>query len=111
MECIKCGKYYPDKEKRCPWCNHEGSMAKRPEKMVVVAANLLRVDYERSAFKGFVGYLLFGAVGCLIGIKAKKKATFSVRYATGHTGLETVVVDSFRYRKLMSLGDVKRGIR
>jgi hypothetical protein len=71
--------------------------------MEAVSAELLRVDYERSMTKALAGRLLFGELGMLAGLKAKKKATFRVTYATGHTGTEIVKVESLRYRKLISL--------
>ena len=59
--------------------------------------------------RGTLGYLTFGEFGAAVGVTAsmskarKQQATFSVKYASGRKGLETVDVESKRFRELDGL--------
>lgn len=62
-----------------------------------------------TAARGVVGYALFGVFGAAVGVASGKtkirsqKVTFSVRYASGRTGIETVEVGSKRFEELAKL--------
>ena len=76
-----------------------------------VSAVLISVEYRQSILEGIgramVGDMLFGDVGAVIGAASTpseaKRATFSVKYATGRTGTETVDVGSRRFSELAEL--------
>lgn len=72
-----------------------------------VAAVLVATDeYKRPSRLTYtaIGGLMAGPVGVALGAHlGKKTATFSVRYASGRTGVETVDLNSVRFKKLSAL--------
>ena len=160
MECIKCGKYYPDEKKVCPECGYvmtreerkaykaelkvrmeemrrkdkeKRKQPKTPEEIeserryreickgyaqerktndkTAVSAVLISTDSKKSSVGAFgravVGGALFGAVGAVAGAVSGSskatKATFSVKYASGRTATETVVIGGQRFNELSAL--------
>lgn len=78
-----------------------------------VSAVLISTEYGQNALKvatrGLIGSAIAGFAGAFTGVSSvpskPKKATFSVKYASGRTGTETVDVGSMRYRQLVSVLD------
>ena len=161
MECIKCGKYYPDEKKACPDCGYVMSKAERKEYIKdlrlrvkererldrdkrkqpktpkeieserryrelckgyakerkaekaegkrPVSAVLISTEMKKSGTFGraLVGGALFGIAGSIAGAASgtskATKATFSVKYASGRTGTETVDIGSRRFKELSAL--------
>lgn len=89
--------------------------AEEAERMYAVAAVLISTEDEYgksvtgTAARMLLGGALMGAVGAAIGLhtarsKVKaRKATFSVMYKDGRTGIETVNVNSARFKELAKL--------
>ena len=76
-----------------------------------VSAVLISVEYKQSALEGIgraaVGDWLFGDAGAFVGAASTPskatKATFSVKYASGRTGVETVSIKGARFKELSAL--------
>ena len=76
-----------------------------------VSAELISVEYRQSLIEGLgraaVGDWLFGDIGAFVGAASTpcepKRATFSVKYAAGHVGTETVDIGSRRFNELSAL--------
>lgn len=76
-----------------------------------VSAVLISTNSKKSgvgaAGRAVVGGALFGAVGAVAGAASGSskatKATFSVKYASGRTGTETVVIGGQRFNELSAL--------
>lgn len=89
--------------------------AERKKRKTPISAVLITTKDERAkgaistATRGVVGGLLFGPFGAAVGMVSgrekmlSQKAIFSVRYADGHTGTETVEVGSKRFEELSVL--------
>jgi len=87
----------------------------RADEQRAVAAVLIDTTEDRSksvvrmAGRGFVGGLIAGQLGTAVGLLTAKdrvksrKATFSVKYASGRRDIETVDVGSKRYQELAEL--------
>lgn len=87
----------------------------RSDDQRVVSAVLIDTQEDRGksvlsmAGRGFVGGLIGGRVGTAIGLLSakdrvkSKKATFSVKYASGRRDTETVDVGSKRFQELAEL--------
>lgn len=74
-----------------------------------VSAVLISTESRKSGAFGraLVGDALFGPMGAIVGAASAKskatKATFSVKYASGRTGVETVAIGSQRFNELSAL--------
>ena len=84
------------------------------QKDPAVAAELLYTDEQQgsvlgTAVRGTLGYLIFGVFGAGVAVNAgwnkakRQRATFSVKYASGRTGVETVAVGTRRFQELAAL--------
>ena len=68
-----------------------------------VAAELVRLR-EKTRGSAVIGAISGGIPGAIVCAHlGRGKATFAVRYASGRTDYETVVVDSARFKKLSAL--------
>ena len=62
-----------------------------------------------TAARGTLGYLTFGVFGAAVGVTTarnktrRQRVTFSVKYASGKTGVETVEMGSKRFNELAAL--------
>lgn len=85
------------------------SERRRKENARIVSSELISMKYEKITLEALGRGLFYGALAGNIGIyagvagtpKRATKATFRVNYASGRTRIETVVVGSRRYNKLI----------
>ena len=104
---------YEEKRKRQ---EYRAAVAERErEDRLPVAAVIVNTKTETgksalgTAARGAVGYALFGVFGAAVGVTSGKnrvtsqKVTFSVRYASGRTGVEIVEVGTKRFEELARL--------
>ena len=78
---------------------------RKPVSAVLISTNSKRKTGS-AVGRAVIGDMLFGIVGAFIGAvtaSSKETATFSVKYATGRTGVETVNVNSVRFRELCAV--------
>ena len=77
----------------------------RPVEAVLISTNS-KTKTGSALGRAALGSWLFGFAGAVIGAataSSKDTATFSVKYASGRTGVETVDVKSARFRELAAL--------
>ena len=78
---------------------------RKPVSAVLISTNS-KVKTGSALGRAVIGDMLMGVVGAFIGAStasSKNTATFSVKYASGRTGVETVDVKSARFRELSAL--------
>ena len=84
----------------------ESSEASRPVSAVLISTNSKKSGVNAVA-RGVVGGTLLGPLGAIAGAASGKskatEATFSVKYANGYTGTETVKIGSARFNELSAL--------
>lgn len=112
MECKKCGRYCPDKEKRCPWCNHEFDPA---DKKRIKSVELLRIEEKRgrseasALIRSLISYQFGGRYSSNLSLinsatkVVRRDGVFRVEYMDGRVAMENAKVDGLRYMKLMSM--------
>lgn len=112
MVCRECGKYYPDDEKRCPWCNHVVNPA---DKRKIKSVEFLRVEEKRgrseasALIRSLIAYQFGGRYSSNLSLVnsvtkvVRRDAVFRVEYVDGRVAIENAKVDGLRYMKLMSL--------
>ena len=85
--------------------------ARKADDRRAVSAVLISTDNKKSAIgsvgRAAIGGTLFGPVGAIAGAASgtskARKATFSVKYASGRTATETVPIGSKRFNELSAL--------
>jgi len=115
-----CGKFYLSEGQICPKCGHTLTAlecaeylaetgekpARRADDKRPVSAVLISTETRRSAV-GTISHAIFS--GAILGGGRNRRAstathaTFSVMYASGRTGTETVEIHSKRFRELNAL--------
>lgn len=120
-QCNYCRCFYLKSEKKCPACKIKKDKEKalreqdwEPVSAVLVATQAL-TETKKSAIgaagRAVVGGALLGPIGALAGAATTRSktsvvgqsATFSVKYASGRVGTETVYVGGERFNELAAL--------
>lgn len=100
----------PERKKQRQLEQERRERDKTPVSAVLISTkNVTGKSAVGTAARGALGYAVFGVFGAAVGITSARSkvkaqtATFSVKYASGRTGTETVNTNSARFRELAKL--------